>query len=211
MFVDAVSNVLSTFTDNSTLVLSPKSNARFDGTVKGMHDYAKTTDNANLKVINLGPLQYGQSREIVVPITIPEGAAEYLNASITYIDRSTGDAVKVTEMAVGSEREATPESITAYCRSKAFDVGTQCITDAMANNMPTANNLMAEFVTELEELFTEAGEPDELKALKADVEGRMTKALDGYARFNRWGRHYLRSICRAHQLQVCTNFLDLGL
>lgn len=39
----------------------------------------------------------------------------------------------------------------------------------------------------------------------------MKKALDGKARFNRWGKHYLRALGRAHQLQVCTNFMDAGL
>jgi len=49
------------------------------------------------------------------------------------------------------------------------------------------------------------------KALMADLQGRMRKALDGQDRFQRWGRHYLRAITRAHQLQLCTNFMDPGL
>jgi len=41
--------------------------------------------------------------------------------------------------------------------------------------------------------------------------GRMIKAVSTTERFRRWGGHFLRAICRAHQLQLCTNFMDVGL
>lgn len=44
-----------------------------------------------------------------------------------------------------------------------------------------------------------------------DKGGRIIKALSTIERFNRWGAHFLRAICRAHQLQLCTNFMDVGL
>jgi hypothetical protein len=47
--------------------------------------------------------------------------------------------------------------------------------------------------------------------LAYDVKGRMTKAIDGAARFNRWGKHYLRCIVRSHQIMIQTNFMDRGL
>jgi hypothetical protein len=50
-----------------------------------------------------------------------------------------------------------------------------------------------------------------LQAIKYDVEGRMSKALRGKSRFDRWGKHYLRALMRAHQLELCTNFMDPGL
>lgn len=37
-----------------------------------------------------------------------------------------------------------------------------------------------------------------MNALNADVNGRLTKAFDGNARFNRWGKHYVRALLRAH-------------
>merc|ERR1711998_460306 len=47
--------------------------------------------------------------------------------------------------------------------------------------------------------------------LHKDASGRMSKALKGQKRFNRWGKHYLRAISRSHQLQCCTSFMDPGL
>jgi len=43
-----------------------------------------------------------------------------------------------------------------------------------------------------------------------DISGRMTKSLSTVERFKRWGKHYLRAITRAHQLQIRTNFIDPG-
>ena len=40
--------------------------------------------------------------------------------------------------------------------------------------------------------------PNEIKALQADVKGRVTKSLEGLDRYFRWGGHYLRSLMRAH-------------
>jgi uncharacterized protein YegL len=48
-------------------------------------------------------------------------------------------------------------------------------------------------------------------ALLQDVEGQVTEAVSRTDWFNRWGKHYLRSIVMAHQLQLCTNFKDPGL
>merc|ERR1740117_2764884 len=55
-----------------------------------------------------------------------------------------------------------------------------------------------------------ASAAEELGALQHDIAGRVTKAVTGEDRFNRWGKHYLRALSRAHQLQVCTNFMDRG-
>merc|ERR1711920_893048 len=52
---------------------------------------------------------------------------------------------------------------------------------------------------------------DWVKILKADLEGRVSKALPGDQRFHRWGKHYLRAFTRAHQIQYCTNFMDKSL
>ena len=61
------------------------------------------------------------------------------------------------------------------------------------------------------DLRGDAAAAQRLDALHADVSGRMEKALQGAVRFKRWGMHYNRALLRAHQLQLCTNFMDPGL
>ena len=46
--------------------------------------------------------------------------------------------------------------------------------------------------------MAEVANDENLNALNADVNGRMTKSLDGSSRFNRWGKHYMRALMRSH-------------
>jgi len=48
------------------------------------------------------------------------------------------------------------------------------------------------------------------KALLEDLEGEVTKAISRMDWFKKWGIHYLPSLLRAHQLQLCNNFKDPG-
>jgi len=45
--------------------------------------------------------------------------------------------------------------------------------------------------------------------LVKDVSGQILEGLEGEA-WNRWGRHFIPSLCRAHLLQQCNNFKDPG-
>merc|ERR1719359_543228 len=41
-----------------------------------------------------------------------------------------------------------------------------------------------------------------------DLEGQVSEAISRQDWFARWGRHYLPSLQRAHELQQCNNFKD---
>ena len=47
-------------------------------------------------------------------------------------------------------------------------------------------------------------------ALQEDLEGQLSEACSSDEYFLKWGKHYLRSIMRAHQLKQCNNFKDPG-
>ncbi len=42
-----------------------------------------------------------------------------------------------------------------------------------------------------------------VEALLADLEGQVTQAVSRDDWFRRWGRHYLPSLQRAHELRYC--------
>merc|ERR1712187_811303 len=84
-FVNCVSNLLSTQTQNATLHLSPQGGAEFDkdiGVIGVPEDMV--TDAAWGRVVSLGPLTFGQSRDVVVPMHIPAGISPYLEATVEY-------------------------------------------------------------------------------------------------------------------------------
>lgn len=65
-------------------------------------------------------------------------------------------------------------------------------------DLKSATSLLSNFTKHVDQILAATGEPEEIKALKTDVFGRMTKAIDGQERYFRWGEHYLRSLLRAH-------------
>lgn len=79
--MDSVANILSTFSQTAELRLVPRSGAEFTGPVVGRYD---SSDESWGRQVHLGPLTYGQPRDIVVPMKIPAGKAPYLEATLTY-------------------------------------------------------------------------------------------------------------------------------
>merc|ERR1719203_2195094 len=71
-FVNCVANVLSTVSLSSTLSLMPRGGAELAGPVLGGFEEFKESWGSG---VHLGPLQYGQSRELVVPVRLPPGSS----------------------------------------------------------------------------------------------------------------------------------------
>jgi len=89
--------------------------------------------------------------------------------------------------------------------------GFQVVTDAEGAKGATANKNWASLAGSIAALQLAYKDDDRIENLNEDVKGRMTKAMTTKERFNRWGKHYLRALLRAHQLEQCTNFMDPGL
>jgi Mg-chelatase subunit ChlD len=51
---------------------------------------------------------------------------------------------------------------------------------------------------------------DFVNGMYLDLTGEINLAFEDRANYNKWGKHYLPSIRRAHQLQQCNNFKDPG-
>lgn len=201
-FVNSVCNALSTHTQNATLHLMAQGGAGFTGDVVGIES-SLVAETSWGRVVSLGPLQFGQSREVVVPMSIPSGTKPYLEAVLVY--RKKGSEVRFSGQ--GTSREASIEAAAASALAQTVATGYDVVRKAEAGDTGLAQaNAIMKSLTEQSENW-----PESCATLKEDVAGRMTKALDGIDRFNRWGKHYLRALTRAHQLQVCTNFMDKGL
>lgn len=207
-FVNCVCNSLSTQTQNATLHLMPQGGAQLAGPVLGV-DPSMVVDASWGRVVSLGPLQFGQSREIVASMKIPSNDAPYLEALVEF---PGPDGAKARSAGMGKCRSGSVDAKVAVCRSKAVDAGYLATSTGIRGNVEEGVRILAAAQASIDTTFPNTSEsPDNLIALKTDVDGRMTKALNGSDRFNRWGKHYLYSLTRAHQLQLCTNFMDPGL
>uniref|UniRef100_A0A6B2KYS2 VWFA domain-containing protein n=1 Tax=Arcella intermedia TaxID=1963864 RepID=A0A6B2KYS2_9EUKA len=208
-FVSAVANLCSNLSQYCKVHLVLKNGATFAGPVSGNYSFQ---DTAWGRVVDIGPLYYGQNRDLSVPIHIPHSDEPYLDVTVEY-DKSSGGTHKITYTA--SNRQPTSNSRAAVLRNK---VVSNLI--AIVDKCEKGNGLQA--VQDMNTLSKKLADLDyanplsenadnRLVALHDDVTGRMAKAISTVQRFKRWGKHYLLAITRSHQLQIKTNFMDPGL
>jgi hypothetical protein len=218
-FVNSVANVLSTYTQQASLSLTACGGATFAGEVIGGHACVNESWG---RAVTLGPLQLGQLRSIAVPMHLPSTNADseqrpYLEAVVTYSSccdpNSCGRSGR--SEAVGIDRETnTTDALVGLMRGTAVSAGLDAVRAAINGKGREAQTTMEGLVHALESGAACASGGEDigtLTGLLADAKGRMSKALQGAARFNRWGVHYLRALTRAHQVHLCTNFMDAGL
>jgi adenylate kinase family enzyme/Mg-chelatase subunit ChlD len=215
-FVNSIANAVSTRTQSSQLHLMPRGGADFVGPVMGS---LPVTDTSWGRVVDLGPLSFGQSRIVVVPLSIPGGGPEpYLEAVVVHPDQSGKDVRASVVAAHGAE---SVDAAAALLRSDIVSTTCQAVGNLTAGgDADVAKSAMADLRGRSERRVKLCQAPDagarpytiqQMVSLQTDVEGRITKALSTMERFNRWGKHYLLALARSHQLQQCTNFMDPGL
>ena len=146
--------------------------------------------------MHLGPLQYGQRRDITVQMTLPPGEVPYLEATLEWNHAVSNKAIRIT--ANGIDRNATLESVTGGVRSKMISVGIKAVNEADEGEQAVAEALIKNLEIYVDQLNEACGNPPEINALKCDISGRMKFAFNGEDRFFRWGAHYVRGLCRAH-------------
>jgi len=207
-FVNCVANSISTFSQNPTLHLMARGGAAFAGSVVG--DLA-STDTSWGRVVSLGPVQFGQTRDIVVPMSLHAsgpGAGPCLEAVVVW-HNANGSEERVSAMCSASGAN-DPTAVVASLRCALVEETARAVSlcDRAAATSP------AECIAQLAQRIRGASSvasDSRVQGMLADVDGRITKAASQRARMDRWGKHYLRALQRAHDLQICTNYMDPGL
>jgi len=131
-FVNSCANIMSTYTQQATLRLVPLAGADFAGPILGDHN---STQESWGRQVDLGPLQFGQARDIVVSMKVPGGSQPYLEAHISY----SQDGAEHKISAKATSRAATQAAILASLRSNTVSVGYQAIKDTEAGRAFKAN------------------------------------------------------------------------
>jgi len=202
----------------------------------GKHETTETWG----KQISLGPLQVNQKRTLVIPIVLPPSSSNqqhdfYLEANVTY---KLLNGQNKTINCLGTQLLSSHEARLAEARAFTVNDGLIALKYALDGgpvNGQMAGQCVKNRANEIKLIVDQwindmKNEPESqnqhqnhqpvnqpnpitfqaLSTLYADVNGRMSKALDGGDRFHRWGKHYLRALIRAHQVELCTNFMDPG-
>ena len=153
--------------------------------------------------INIGTLQYGQSRDFIIPVPDTDLKINFGEISNTILR---------SEESIGDFEEFSWQ----YCRKKIIEV----IFEINKINKNPSHKTISEsedMVNDLYQCLYEHFSGSEnicelLKDLKStsDSEGQILKAVSRLEWYNKWGKHYLLSIQNAHMLQQCNNFKDKG-
>ena len=212
-FVNAIANAVTTLSQNAKVHLVAKGGSTFAGDVGGN---LQVEHSGKELIVKLGNLQYGKGRDIVVPMILSSSIQHYLEVTLEYTSLDEIHPHKIKYQA--SNREKTADAVAAYVRNLVVSESFQVIKDFRDGQTVKAMKSMKALAEKVSAYDVAAENNDaRLRGLVSDIVGngerggRMSKAITTSERFNRWGQHYLSTISRAHQLQLCTNFMDVGL
>jgi len=213
VFVNSLSNLLTTVASNVTLSIEPLNGAKFvDSGVLGY-----PSQNISLgKELRLSTVKYSQSQDVVLHMSFPkeetnilwEGDPKpYLRATLTYDHVLTGNTIVkivegVTPLQDGTEIEKH------HFRLLFVDGVHNAMQLMKKHQISEAQALINQLIRNIQNSSIKDN-PFIVDLLK-DLEGQTTEAFSREDWYTRWGRHYLPSLVCAHLLQQCNNFKDPG-
>jgi len=219
VFVNTLSNLLVTMAHEVCLDLQPSLDsaaeiAITEDWIPGGLPIAKKDGCITVK---LGTLQYGQSRDIIVPMKIGatgdgRTTAPSLLAKLHYVPAFADVKVHLTHLSPvmvtsADAEDGSLELVEAHrCRSLFAQAILQIYTQRL---LPEAGMLVLQAAID-EVVNSPSRETEMVQAILEDMRGQCYEALSRFDWFAKWGAHYLPSIMLAHRLQQCNNFKDPG-
>ena len=209
-FVNAMSNSLSTVARNVELSIETQNGATVvsEGVggevLGGGHVCTPTGWGAQ---VSLGPLLFGQNRNIVFKIRTPAELTDtVLTATIDYEECNGKTSKLFSEVKLTQE---VPEQVKVQALRGIFVQMTKRAIGEATTNLSTSRNTVKDLSKEL--ASSDVKSDKFVTDLLKEVTDQITEAFSREDWYKKWGKHYLLSLSRAHLLQQCTNFKDPGL
>lgn len=180
VFIHSISNALATVARNVKIVLN--------------HDTEVVT------TMDVPSVQYGQSRDIVIELP----SKEITSVTLIY-DTFKGQQQKQIDCNIINGDFSKSHKI----RNDIVNTIKDTIKNTIVNCSVDPINPILELITKIKDSMSESEEDEAIKAYLTDLEGEITLAFS-LKYYNRWGKHYLRSIVSAYDAQQCNNFKDPG-
>ncbi len=206
VFVNYLSNVLSTYLSNSSIVI--------------------TTDSNDI-IINksIGSIQFEQPKELLFTIDdkyVKQNLTVKLYVGDTQISRYTLNASRTPEL--------LSSTIPTLIRYKIINTINHIVNQNHLSqylNLPNTNSVLAELYRDIEHTISTVIISDNDKTqiqnylldweinpntntLSENKGGQIKEAFSKEEWYKKWGAHFLRSIMNAYQNQQCNNFKDPG-
>jgi len=136
---------------------------------------------------------------------VPDKSKPYLSATLNYSAKTNLEEVKLT---VDEIVERPDQVLVHEIRCELIDTVLR-VWSVYRTSPNEAKNTIHELSTKVRQAAEESKNAA-IVAYMRDVTGQVAEAVSKPEYMNKWGKHYLLSLCRAHQLQQCNNFKDPG-
>jgi len=209
VFVNAISNLLVTATSSAYLELMPGTGVKIMR-VSGVETDAVDKQMSGSVRVNIGTLQLGQARDVVVYIT---ATSRYLTSEAC-LTAQVGFTCPVKGPSLSAAGQAFPAH-TDDMQQVEPQVHRCDVVETLGNVLQGGVSARAESLQMVQQLSnrirSSASASDSfVAALLEDVEGEVFTAVSDHGSLSRWGVHYLPSLMFAHKFQQCNNFKDPG-
>lgn len=224
-FVNLVANLLSNAGKPSTLNI--EATMPEVTTLKSCRNFpfSKTPDGDCLTV-TLPYLRYGQSFFLLIEFdsaNVSSDCGEERNLPINAVLNANCFGKNSSEYLEMKSTFVNDEALIKLCeaRSELIELSSKHSTKMLLGekyNRAAANEVEDTLARASEDLrhllakwsMNNEDNSDDLDAILKDFSGQVTEAFSRRDWYMKWGVHYIPSLCRAHELQQCTNFKDPG-
>ena len=196
IFVNFLSNALST-----TLI-----NAYIEIKTSQIKQMVGVGCNISSGRIDTHAIEYGQTRDFILKFEAVAYKSFSVTAKLCYAGKNVEKSISTFYC------ENTMEFNLALSRAYYCNMLSSAFKEQIAKK--TGYSKLINIEDQLQKL--PAKDHNNVKALLRDIisskdsEGQVGKAFSNAKWFEKWGKHYVRSLISAHQLQQCNNFKDPG-
>ncbi|PVF96238.1 hypothetical protein CPB86DRAFT_787124 [Serendipita vermifera] len=209
VFVHALANLFATYATRAVLNVEVPSGV----TVKPVRGSYTTTPASWGSRIEIGDIQYGQTRDFVLEF---EGgspnASQEVNVSLVVQPWHVNNAETLTQT-ICPVVAALPEPENFLVNKYRLDLVTYIYRLCAlyhGKNIETSDAVKY-FTDTAAEIQSRLPTNQDALGLANDMAGELTLAVKAQANWKKWGLHYFPSLARSHQRQQCGNFKDQGL
>jgi Mg-chelatase subunit ChlD len=185
VFVNALSNTLSTFATDMVISFEP-----LNAATKILGDFPIK----NGKKIHMGSLKYGQRKDLVIQLQNKELPNR---VSLEYSRTLTSEKEKCS-LSQFTPTDLLHPTIHQY---------RLLLTEKFKNGLQPPIDNIKQLIQEIQN--SPCSNDPFAQDLVKDISGQIMEGLEAAA-WDKWGRHFIPSLCRAHLLQQCNNFKDPG-
>lgn len=199
-FVNFVANACTNLALDSKVHLEPQNGASFPPVLHSSFQRVPWG-----LVFDLGPLHFGNRRDLIVPMQIPADVYNHQQPFLKVTIEWNSESNNYKESVIASDFEVTGDALAAFARISSVHALEQVIDKCDATD-PAGPKILKTLIGHLIGLEATAKDARITALLKGDLQERISKAVSTVERYQRWGAHYLRAILRSHEYQMRTNF-----